>query len=254
MPPVTSYFVPTEKTSPLFAAAFAAGCGGDVAADDALRPGDVAMFGSVARWDVLLQARREGRSWYYCDHAYFGRFHYYRVTRNAFQHDGAGEADLNLPRRHGVAIKPWQPRGAHILVCPPDRAFEGLMIQAGVLEAPGWGSRTVDIMRRHTDRPIVVRDRSQAGQRPLAQDLQDCWALVTFMSNAAIEAAMAGIPVFATGPCAARAIGRTALSQIEDPIYPERHQFAANLLAQQWTMQEIADGTCWRALQARRIA
>ena len=97
---------------------------------------------------------------------------------------------------------------------------------------PGWGSRAVDLLRQFTDRPIVVRGRDQAGKRPLAEDLEDCWMVVTFMSNAAVEAAMAGIPVLATGPCAARAIGRTEFSQIENPIYPERTQFAANLLVQ----------------------
>ena len=251
---VTAYFVPGECTSPRFAAAFAAGAAGDVASDDHLRDGDVAMFGSPARWDLLMQARALGRDWYYGDHAYFGRFQYYRVTRNAFQADSLGNADLNLPRRHGVEIKPWRPRGRHILVCPPDEPFEALMIRAGVLAVPGWGSRTVDLLRQFTDRPIVVRGRDQAGKRPLAQDLEDCWAVVTFMSNAAVEAAMAGVPVLATGPCAARAIGRTDLSQIENPIYPERTQFVANLLAQQWTMPELADGTCWRALQARRTS
>jgi len=254
MPRVTSYFVPGEKTSPLFAAAFAAGADGYVSADDSLRDGDVALFGSAARWDFLLEARRLGRNWYYGDHAYFKRFEYYRVTRNAFQCDGTGEADMNLPRRNGIEIKPWQTRGRHILVCPPDEAFEQLMIRAGVLEAVGWGSRTMDMLRTHTDRPIVVRDRSQAGKTPLVADLEGCWALVTFMSNAAIEAAMAGIPVFALGPCAARAIGRTDLSQIENPIYPERTQFAANLLANQWTLQEIADGVCWRQIKARRAS
>ena len=251
---VTSYFVPGERTSPLFAAAFAAGCGGDVAADDVLRDGDVALFGSASRWDFLLEARRKGRNWYYCDHGYFGRFNYYRVTRNAFQADGSGSANMNLPRHRGLEINPWRPRGRHVLVCPPDAEFEGLMIRAGVLQTPNWASRTVDLLRQYTDRPIVVRNRSQAAKGPLAADLENCWALVTFMSNAAVEAAMAGIPVFALGPCAARAIGRTNLSQIEDPIYPDRTQFAANLLAQQWTLNEIADGTCWRELQERRTS
>ena len=251
---LTAYAVPEENTSPRFARAFAAGAGCGYSDSGELLPGDVAMFGSTKRWDILMEARAQGRDWFYGDHAYFGRLKHYRVTRNAFQASGDGDADLNLVKKHGIEIKPWQTRGGHILVCPPDHGFEQLMLRAGVLAAADWGSRTLDILRRYTDRKLVVRDLAEAGRSSFTEALDGAWALVTFMSNAAVEAAMAGIPVFALGPCAARAIGRTELSRIESPIYPERHQFAANLLAQQWTLDEMADGTCWRALQAGRAS
>ena len=77
------YSVPNEYTSPRFCAAFAAGCGGTVTSSHKLRPGPVALFGSAKLWPLLKQAQAAGREWLYGDHGYFGRYRYYRITRNA---------------------------------------------------------------------------------------------------------------------------------------------------------------------------
>lgn len=243
MIPVT-YSVPRELTSPVWCEAFAKGCGGPVETDGILRDRPVALFGSPRLWSLLTQARAEGRTWWYGDKAYFGRGKFYRITRNAFQHDGSGNAGPERFRRFGLSIAPWRTSGSHILVCPPGDRFQRLH---GVED---WLERTLETLKTYTDRPIRVRPKPRLiDGNSLAPDLEDCWALVTFMSNTAVEAVLAGIPVFVTGRSAASRMGLDDRSRIESPVMPDgREQWAWNLAANQWTLDEIRSGAAWRAI------
>lgn len=261
---LTSYAVPGENTSPRFAWAFAEGvhavepeCDVMVSTDDRLEAGSVAMFGSPARWDILNRAREAGRTWFYGDHGYFGRGRFYRITKNAFQATTLRpwtERGGARVRQLGVNIQPWRKGGRHVLVCPPDASYAHLMERSGVpIERPDdWGVWAREQLSIYTDRPVRVRERSAAGGMvSLAEDLQGCHALVTFMSNAAVEAAVLGVPVFVLGPAAGRAIGLSDLAHIERPDYPDtRPEFVCTLASQQWTLDEIRAGDAWRYLRA----
>lgn len=256
MPRVTVYAAPMEKTSPRFCRAFAAGAQGAYSEIPQLQPGAAALFGSPRLWDLVVAARAEGRDLYYGDHGYFGRKEYYRVTRGDFQAGefarAGGEERLD---RLGVQIQPSRRGGRHILVCPPSPIYAELMRRAGVpiAETADWGAWAARELARFTDRPVRTRAKDSAlkAGRSLAEDLEDCHAVVVFTSNVALEASMAGVPVFVLGPAASRVLGRRELSQIENPVYPDadqRRAVAASLASQQWTLAEIDAGDCWRAL------
>ena len=244
----TVYSVPTERTSPRWSEAFAAGCGGRVQVLGPLRPGPVAVWGSTALWqDVVIQAQAEGRDWYYGDHGYFGRGRYFRITKNAYQHSGIGDPDYRRLAQFHLSIKRWRYSGSHVLVCPPDEVFAGLM----GFKAKRWLRDTLSCLKKHTDRPIRVRSREfgDAGDRPLAVDLRDCFALVTYTSNAAVEAVLAGVPVICTGPCAAQTMGLSDPRKIESVVRPPgRVRWIAVLAANQWTLNEIHAGVAWASL------
>lgn len=204
------------------------------------------MFGSRHIWHLLQKTIESGAHWYYCDHAYFGREQYFRVTRDAYQHNGQGEARPDRFEAFGLRIHGWRKTGRNILVCPPDRIFASLM----GIDADEWLASTLDAITASTDRPIIVRDRLTFTE-PLEHALSDAWSLVTYMSNAAVEALIYGVPVFCLGPCAARDMGKTDLHQIEWPAYPEnRFEWASVLADNQWTMREIARGECWERIKA----
>jgi hypothetical protein len=242
-----SYYNPTEFTSPKFAYAFAKGCGGSMTDETELFPGPVALFGSPSRWPVLRQAQAEGRDWYYADHAYLGRGKYYRITKNAYQHDGRGSATSDRFRAFRRPLHSWQSHGSHILICPNSAVYFSLH----GLDVQQWLDETVATLRQHTDRPIRIRWKTQRAQTPIELDLHRAWAVVVFSSAAALDALIAGVPIFTLASFAASVrMGLTDLSQIESPIRPGgRDGFLSNLCANQWTIQEILKGQAWRALQ-----
>lgn len=69
------------------------------------------------------------------------------------------------------------------------------------------------------------------------------------MSNIAVDAVIAGIPVFCTGPCAGLTMGLSDLSKIESPVRPEREQWLYTLAANQWTFEEMKRGELWNVIQ-----
>lgn len=235
------YSSPRERASPMFAHAFASSAGGIIVTDDVPRPGAAwAGFGSPKTWTSLQAIRRAGGTWYFGDHGYFGRGEYYRITKNAFQHDGRGEPDYSRLR---LKPKPWRTSGSHVVVCPPDDAIAELR----GFNVETWLRNVRKRLKQNTDREIIIRDRH--AQTSLLKDFADAWALVTWASNAAVEALMEGVPVFCTDDCAAQVMGLSDPVNIEYPRYPDnREEWAAVLAANQFTMSEIAAGVAWSKL------
>lgn len=216
-----------------------------------LAAGGMASFGAHHGLRPLLaRVQREGRPWIYVDNGYFAAKHfsgYYRATRNAYQHDGTGQASSKRWEQLGLSVAPWRRSGSFVLVCPPapvspDRG----------LDLSGWLPATLTMLKANTDREIRVREKTDRTAVPLAQALHGAHALVCWTSNAAVEALLAGVPVFCTAPCAAYRMGHSDLAKIEAPhLPPDREQWAWNLAANQWTLREMASGQCWRELMGK---
>lgn len=224
--------------------AFAQGCRGRIVRGARqLNKGPAAFYGWLRGLEPLLrQAQKDGRTWYYLDNGYFAPGHYsgyYRVTRGAYQHNGAGEGDLDRLHQLGVRIQPWR-RGEYVLVCPPGDLFA----QHLGFKASDWLQDVTAAIAAHTDRPIRVRVKGASGAS-LADDLKRAHCLVTGFSNAAVEALVAGVPVFCTHRCAAFDMGTPDLSKIEEPRRPDdRERWAGVLAANQWTLEEMKRGRC----------
>jgi len=253
-----AYYAPDELTSPKFAYAFAKGCHGSMTTADVLpehlridgrRLGaaPVAFFGSPSQWPVLRKAQAVGRDWYYGDHAYFGRKTFYRITRNAYQHDGTGDAGPERFAAFGREVQPWRASGGHVLVCPNSNIHFALHGEDGDL----WLKQVIATLRTVTDRPVRVRWK-RGNRVRIIEDLKDAWAVVVYSSAAALDALIAGVPVFVTAPfAAAYRMGLADVQHIESPIYPDgREPFLWNLAAHQWTLSEIYRGMAWRSLTA----
>jgi hypothetical protein len=102
-------------------------------------------------------------------------------------------------------------------------------------------------LRCHTDREIRVRFKLSS--MPLEHDLRGAWAVVVYRSVCGVHAALAGVPCFATAPCASLSFGGGDLSLIETPARPDnRREMASVLAANQWTLREIERGRAWRYL------
>jgi hypothetical protein len=226
----------------------AIGCRIGYAEDEPQTLADIPVVWGVLRDSdrILSQAKKQGLYFFYIDHAYFNRGHgrTYRITRNGYE---AG------PTRHfpddrlsalELDVRPWRKSGDEIIVCPPTEFF---------MEAHGchdWLDSTMAELRSVTDRPITVRTKPRPGEAvvPLQDALRSAHALVTHSSNVAIEAVCLGTPVFVAPMSAAAPVGKTNLSEIENPVYPDRGPWLSHLAYNQFSFDEIADGSAWRML------
>jgi hypothetical protein len=251
-------YVTDHEHSQRVCRAFARGARAPLVPPDRLQPeGDVAVYGRLRGCQEIVNAAvRDGRSFYYIDRGYFGASRdkdysgYFRVTRDALQHSGRGRPAFDRLARLGVKVKPWRASGGHILVCPPGRMFGRI----SGFDSDQWTLEILRALRPVTDRDIVVRTKPEGPnihRAPLREDLVDCHAVVTHSSNAAVEALIAGVPVFCTDPCAAFAMGTPDVSRIEAPAMPDgREEWAATLAANQWTLEEFESGLAWGMLNA----
>lgn len=237
------------------ATAMARGTGFKVVPPAPLRDGAWFGYGALrGMLPTLRQAQAEGRDWYYADNPYFGGRDsgYFRITKGALQHDGSGDFAPDRWRKLGLKIKPWRTTGEYIIVAPPDPIFGELW----GMDPIGWLSDTVMALKAATDRPIQIRrkilSQVEPGSPPLAEHLKGAWAVVTYASNIAVDALIAGVPVFCSAPCGGYRMGTPDLSRIEAPVMPDdREQWAWALAANQWSLAEMSSGLCWRELRTR---
>lgn len=164
--------------------------------------------------------------------------------------------DLNL------SLKDWKTDGAYILIaCQRDGGWS--MGNLGVVE---WVKNTVNHLRKHTDRPIVVRGHpgdknaqrylSQQGvswtlskNEKITQDFKHAWATITYNSSPGVASAIEGIPVFVTDPnpsiSQAYEVANTNLADIENPKLFERQEWVEKLCMSHWKFEELSNGTAW---------
>ena len=122
-----------------------------------------------------------------------------------------------------------------------------------------WIQETVAEIQRHTDRPVVVRERAPKREdrvlkEPLSQVLeQDVHALVTFNSIAAVESILAGVPAFVLAPShVAEPVANRDLAKIEKVFYPNQDLLMAwchSMAYGQYHVRELKDGTAFRMMQ-----
>jgi len=193
---------------------------------------------------------------------------FYAVTRNGLNAYGEHvDPSCVLPDRKeelirlGLVVHPWRTGGDHIVV-----AHQHHDLCADGTDRRSWFPYAVDILRKNTSRKIIVRkhpkdktcgDAEKLGELStndsLIHDLENAWALVTYDSNAAVEAVIRGIPVFTGGHTMADMVSNKKLVRIEDPDMPERNGWLDWLAYTQWTEDELALGMPWGYLMEKYV-
>jgi hypothetical protein len=217
-------------------------------AEDGVREGVAIVWGVQRGSKAVIDAVAErGGFFYHIDQAYFGRGHLlrYRVTRNGFEAGPVRRCPTDRIAALNIDLQPWKPPGRYVLVCPPTEKF---MLWHGCHD---WLEKTLAALGAHTDREIVVRQKPRPDEAviPLEDHLAGAHAVVTHSSNVAVEAVVAGVPVFVAPSSAAAAVGRTDLGQIENPVRPDRLAWLAHLSYSQFEFEEVKQGGAWRWLR-----
>lgn len=238
-----AYIVHGELSSPKFGAAFAKGCGGLV--KDKYEGGSWAGFPSPSNWNDVIACISGGNDYFYGDKGYFDRERYFRVTKNAFFHDGIGISDGKRFKKFGITPKERRGTGVEIVLCPQTDHF---FSRHGMTQ-DHWIACAIEAIEKHTNRPIVIHHKRDS--KPLSKLIKSAWAVVSFSSNACLEAVLEGVPAFCTGNSHIKRLVSRDFSTIENPFFPpiEIVQNHCEVLADnQWNLEEIAAGECWRKL------
>jgi len=168
----------------------------------------------------------------------------------------------SISKNLGIKLKPWRQNGSHILICTQRNGGWSMKN----LDVSAWLSQTINEIRKHSNRPIVVRahpgdknsnlyltnkdKRYRLSANPLIlQDFINAHAVVTYNSSPGVAAAIEGIPCFVTDPnpaySQASEVANTDLSRIENPLLPDRQQWIEKISMCHWNRDEIKDGSCW---------
>ena len=84
------------------------------------------------------------------------------------------------------------------------------------------------------------------------QDIFDsAWALVNYSSNPAMQSVFNGIPVFVSPASLCYDVGNNKLANINNPVMPDRQQWANKLSYTEWWIDEIAKGLPWNRIKKR---
>lgn len=227
---------------------------------DRYRPCDVAVVFGVRKKAVALSRHRGtiidlhkklDKPVVVIDSGYVKRDQYFMVGLNGLN----GRADFKntaCPSDRweslGVELRPWREDGGHVLVCgqiPWDASVQDSNHQA-------WINETINRLKAVTTKEVKFRPHPKFAPvplPPLADELAGAHAVVTYSSNSAVDAALAGIPVFAADQGSmAWPIANKSFAWIDAPVKPRREQWAYNLAYTQWTREEMQEGKPWRHL------
>ena len=173
-----------------------------------------------------------------------------------------------IQKRLGIKLKPWKKNGTDILICCQR---DGGWSMNGEQLMP-WLVRTVQQIRKHSDKRIVVRfhpgDKNQLNhKRMLAryrlpnvmvthsqnilQDFTTAYCVINFNSSPTVAAAIEGIPSIVLDPQRSQAAEVThhSLSDINNLQDFDRELWIQKMAQMHWTLDELKDGTAWRHLR-----
>lgn len=235
-----------HQHSQVICRAFHEGCGGPIVSVGVSANDDSLVYGILRGCDdVMADTVRNGRDFYHVDHGYFGRGHYdgyYRITKNNTQ-----KIVRDVPvfpddrwRSLNIKVAPWKREGDIVAVVPPTRTFAAY---AG-LDVAHWTSVVKCEVGRTTGKQVVVCTKAD---RSFGEVLKLAFATVVYNSNAAIDSLVAGVPVVALGPSAARPVAWT-FDDLADPYYPDREPLFRMLAYHQFSLNEMRNGTAWRVI------
>jgi hypothetical protein len=159
----------------------------------------------------------------------------------------------------GLTLKPWTDSGYNIVVACQRSDSEQW---AGQPPTVAWLTETARKIRQYSDKPIVIRPHPRQriseipgcvieSPRPVPgtydsfdynQCLKTTWAVVNHNSGPGSQAIINGVPAFVGASSLAAPVANLDLSQIENPLRPDRTQWIEQLAHTEWTTTEIESG------------
>jgi len=227
------------------------------------------IFRSMTQRKTVEACKKQGRPYIYIDTGYIGnmqkRKDWHRIVPNGMQHSSI---NWEMPKDRFEWIsgsKPylrfpgWKKNGRAILVVTPSEKpckFYGI-------SRDEWLTDTLDTLKQHTDRPIIIRDkvnrRDRVGSGSIYHQLDEdqIFAVVTYNSIAATEAIGYGVPCFTLAPNAADYFCEKDLTKIETPKYEDYDKVRRwqNWLGYcQYLPKEMRDGVAMKHIERYNLS
>lgn len=188
------------------------------------------------------------------------------TTGNYFTNNIDPKRWQQISRDTGIKLKDWRSNGEHILICLQRNGGWSM----GSVDVMQWCNQTINTIRKHSDRPIIVRahpgDRRAkqylklnhpnvkiSNSPSIEQDFINAWAVITFNSSPGVASAIEGIPVFITDPnpkiSQAYEVGNTKLENIEAPSMPERQTWIEKISMCHYSFADLKQGKAWEVIK-----
>jgi len=165
--------------------------------------------------------------------------------------------DLNLN------LKSWRTSGNHILLCLQRNGGWSM----GGFSSIDWMNLTIANIRKYSNRPIVVRAHPGdkkiksilkinhknvflSTKENLIDDLRGAWATVVYNSSPSVASVIEGVPAFLTDSVPQHSqsfdVANTDISNIENPVMPDRQAWVERLAMCHWNFDELKSGEAWQ--------
>lgn len=144
----------------------------------------------------------------------------------------------------GVTLRDLRPKQQGIiLICPPSETMADFF----QIDIDQWLAKTINEIKTHTDLPYRVRFKpTQRAQRTtLVQDLIETKCMVTFNSNAGVEALFHGVPVI-SHECAPTGPVSLEFDELDNLPSLDLTSWGNSLAYSQWSMDELSNGLALR--------
>ena len=175
-------------------------------------------------------------------------------------------------KKLNIELKPWQSTGNTIIICGQHHRSHQWRNNPSMNL---WFEQQINEIRKYTNRPILVRphprnpvgldikkwknvsykppqrDYNTIDDTDFKETLKHTWAVINYSSNPAIIAVFNGIPVFVSDQSLCYDVGNINISEINNPIMPNRNEWANKLAYTEWTTNEIKQGLPWRRIKKR---
>ena len=182
--------------------------------------------------------------------------------------------DQDRPSKMGLYLKPWHD-GDYILICGQHERSEQWV---GMPSMDDYYKQTVLELRKHTDRPIVIRSHPRYMERrffnideefyrshgiewnmpkrvrdtydsfDLETLLPHCHCVVSHSSNSGLSAIMAGTPAIVSKDSLAYDVATDDLSMVERLPKPDRESWLIELSHKEWFDHEF--DVAWQGLRS----
>lgn len=218
------------------------------------------IFSGILRGNAHLfeLAKRRNVNFYYIDHAYFNKGYdgpsWMRITKNGFAQNSILDKvnENRFSDNFNLTFEDYNfIDKRNIVILPPSD------VVSRVFDKQNWENAVIDKLRKHTNRPIVVRRKPgdsidnllinpvKVKNKPVYEEsledvMKDAYCVVAYNSSAALDALRMGVPVICDRFCPAFPLSHS-LDRIENLTEKERMPLFQSLAHGQYTIGEAQD-------------